>query len=294
MMLGESDENKDTAQEDLPNNSGKVKLTQRNSFKRVVSGAVYAVLTIGCLLLSIYSTVVLISIMAGLCAFEFYRMMHGDGKNPNDVIGIAAAVLYPVAAALGAGTLLVSLTLILMAVLLVWYVFSPRARISDLALTAFGALYCGLMFSCLVLIRKGIPGIDGGVLVCAVVVSVWANDATAYLIGSLIGKHKMAPKVSPKKSWEGFFAGIVGSLVIWSIVPTFLPSIGYPSALAAGLLCGVIAVFGDFVESRIKRGAGVKDSGTIMPGHGGMLDRNDSLIFVAVIAFMVLKIEGVI
>ena len=105
----------------------------------------------------------------------------------------------------------------------------------------------------------------------------------------------MAPRVSPKKSWEGFFAGIVGSMVIWGLF-TLIPglSLNLPEALGFGLICGLMGVLGDLAESRIKRNSGFKDSGTIMPGHGGLLDRCDSLFLVAASSAILLVISGAI
>ena len=134
-----------------------------------------------------------------------------------------------------------------------------------------------------------LPGIWGGVLVCGVFCSVWANDSFAYLVGSKFGKHKLAPRISPKKSWEGFIGGLVGSIAIWCLI-TLIPGVNMaiPQALVFGLICGLSGVLGDLAESRIKRNSGVKDSGTIMPGHGGLLDRCDSLFMASVTAAVML------
>ncbi|NTU89890.1 MAG: phosphatidate cytidylyltransferase [Actinobacteria bacterium] len=261
---------------------------------RIITGVIYASVITFCLLLGEISTLVLVITLSGFCAYEFYRMMHIDGKNPNDAVGIVAAMLYPAVVYLGGIVFAISLTMVLMTVMLIWYVFYPRSRITDIALTIFGSLYCGLMLATLVLIRMMEPGILGGYLAFGIVLSVWANDSFAYLIGSKFGKHKLAPKISPKKSWEGFIGGAVGSIAIWMLLPIFVPDLSYLTAFACGVVCGVIAVFGDFVESRIKRGAGVKDSGNILPGHGGLLDRCDSLIFVATVAYVMLAVGGIL
>ena len=118
---------------------------------------------------------------------------------------------------------------------------------------------------------------------------IWMNDAFAYLVGSKFGRHKLAPKISPKKSWEGFFAGLVASMAAWCLT-LLIPhmNINIYQALLYGLICGIAGVFGDLCESRIKRGTGFKDSGTIMPGHGGLFDRCDSLITTAVVAAVLL------
>ena len=114
-------------------------------------------------------------------------------------------------------------------------------------------------------------------------------------VGSRIGKHKMVPKISPKKSWEGFAGGILGSVLIWLILwATHFYKLSLPYALLCGVVVSILGVIGDLIESRIKRGVGVKDSGNLIPGHGGMLDRSDSLIFGCITAQLLLMIGGVL
>ena len=112
------------------------------------------------------------------------------------------------------------------------------------------------------------------------VVAVWAADVTAYVAGSLVGRRKIAPRISPGKTWEGTIAGIVAAaavVVLWS-----RPELGLPAvSIAIAVLIGPIAFAGDLFESWVKRRAGVKDSGTLLPGHGGVLDRIDSLVAAA-------------
>lgn len=261
---------------------------------RVGTGAAFSITITICLLASPISSMVVIALLNAFCSFEFFRMMHIDGKLPNDVAGIIVSALYPPCYFFGGGMYVIALTAMLMIFLLVWYVFSPRTKISDLALTLFGTIYCGLMLSSLLLIRLSIPGLTGGILAFGVALSVWGNDAIAYFFGSRFGKHKLAPKISPHKSWEGFWAGIVGSMIAWCLIPIFVPQLSYVTAIIAGIVCGVADLIGDFAESRIKRGAGVKDSGHALPGHGGFLDRCDSMIFVSVVALFVLFLGGML
>ena len=145
------------------------------------------------------------------------------------------------------------------------------------------------------MVRGALPAPWGGVLVLGIFLSVWANDSFAYLIGRKFGKHKLAPRTSPKKSWEGFLAGLVASMLFWWGL-TFIPGVvmSVPQALVFGLVCGLMGVLGDLAESRIKRNSGFKDSGTIMPGHGGLLDRCDSLFLVAVTSAILLVGGGCI
>ena len=198
-------------------------------------------------------------------------------------------MLYPTSVfALGlTGALYVSLALLL--ALIVWYVFWMRARVPDVGVSFFGAAYCGMLLSGIIVVRTALPDPWGGVLVLAIFLSVWANDSFAYLVGSRFGKHKLAPRTSPKKSWEGFFAGLAGSAAFWCLM-TLIPGVemSIAQAIPFGVISGLMGVLGDLAESRIKRNSGFKDSGTIMPGHGGLLDRCDSLFLVAVTSAILL------
>ncbi len=259
---------------------------------RLRTGIVYTALTIICVLAGGLPMVVMLMVMAGISAGEFYYMLRSDAKLPNEMLGIIAAVLYPLSVYLyGAiGALTVSLALLL--ALLVWYVFWLRARIPDVGVSFFGAAYTGLLLSGFVGIRESLGDPWGGVLVLLIFASVWANDSFAYLVGSKFGKHKLAPRTSPKKSWEGFIAGLVGSAALWCAM-TFVPGVtmSIPMAIVFGVVCGLMEVLGDLAESRVKRNSGFKDSGTIMPGHGGLLDRCDS-IFLASITSLILLVAG--
>ncbi len=259
---------------------------------RFRTGFVYVTVSVLCILINDWTTLALLCATAALCAGEFYYMLRADAKLPNEMLGIIAAALYPISVYfLGLqGALLVSLALLL--ALLVWYVFWMRARIPDVGVSFFGAAYCGMLLSSLVLVRQALPHPWGGVLVLGIFLSVWANDSFAYLVGSKFGKHKLAPRVSPKKSWEGFFAGLAGSALFWCLF-TLIPGVNLsiPMALVFGVVSGLCGVLGDLAESRIKRNVGFKDSGTLLPGHGGLLDRCDSLFLVAV-ASAILLVAG--
>jgi phosphatidate cytidylyltransferase len=142
---------------------------------------------------------------------------------------------------------------------------------------ALAWLYCGLLASTLVGLR-----VQGGTawVVLAFVVT-WANDTFAYFAGMLFGKHKLYEKVSPKKTWEGFAGGAAGSVAGALIIrATLLPELPVTHAVLLGAGAAVLGPAGDFTESLLKRAAGVKDSGRLIPGHGGLLDRIDALLFV--------------
>ena len=262
---------------------------------RTTSGAIYAVLTIGCLFLGPFATALLIMSMAWLCCSEFFRICRMGGRGPNEIFGLAVALLFPLAAyCRGVSGMAVVLMLFLVAIA-AWYVATPRANIADVAVTVFGPVYTSFSFSAIVLIRAFDKGPQGAILALGVMLCIWVSDSFAYVVGSKLGKHKLAPRISPNKSWEGFWAGLVGSVLTWVVIALVgVDGLTVWHALPLGLVVGVVGVVGDLFESRIKRGVGVKDSGNLMPGHGGLLDRSDSLLFGSVAAYMILLIGGIL
>ena len=294
---------RERAQEDVFGNAAEQAGKGDKGFSKLLTraafGIVYVLIFGACLVVGRVTTALFTSLMSWFCCFEFYRMMRLDGKVPNEFLGLTATVLFPLSA-LVSPIWLTALLFILVLSLGLWYVWSPRTRMTDVAVTAMGPLYTGFMLSAIVFIRDSVPGIDGAVLTVGVCASLWVSDSFAYLVGSRFGKHKMVPKISPKKSWEGFVGGVLGSLLVWLILsgvshirPTF-PQISPDIAVVSGLAVAVLGLFGDLIESRIKRGVGVKDSGNLIPGHGGMLDRTDSLIFGCITAYFILALGGVL
>ena len=261
---------------------------------RTISAVIYTVAIIACLVLGPIPTGILVAAMACMCAIEFFELMRTAGRMPYQVVGIAGSIAFPLAALLP-HQYLAGVAFAFVLFVGIWYVFTPRANIFDVAVTVFGSVYTGLLFSSVVYIRSADPGFPGALLAFGVMGSVWLNDATAYLVGTRFGQHKMAPTISPKKSWEGLLGGMVGSVLVWIIAAGLhVRGIGFPLAIFTGLVVGVAGVFGDLFESRIKRGVGVKDSGNLMPGHGGMLDRSDSLLFGGMVAYIILHIGGIL
>ncbi|MBQ9067585.1 MAG: phosphatidate cytidylyltransferase [Eggerthellaceae bacterium] len=252
---------------------------------RFRTGAIYVGLSVLCVLLGDIPTMVYLSAISAMCAGEFYYMMRVDARLPNEAIGIVGAACFPIAMWYRGLPGVAVVAVLLVIALLVWFVYYMRARVPDVGVSFFGAAYTGMLLSSLILVRQSLESPWGGVLVLLLFCSVWFNDAGAYLAGSMFGKHKLAPRTSPKKTWEGLIFGLVVSAAIWCLM-TLVPGVdmSIPKAIVFGLLCGVSGVVGDLAESRIKRNVGVKDSGTIMPGHGGLLDRCDSMFLASVVA----------
>ena len=159
--------------------------------------------------------------------------------------------------------------------------------------TIAGILYVGWLLSHLVALR----GLDAGRnWVFFVLFVTWVSDTTAFFIGRRFGKHKLAPNISPGKTWEGAIGGIFGAIIMsilfFTSTPFHLPLV-YWQAIVLSILVSIFGQVGDLVESLLKRSTGVKDSGKLMPGHGGILDRMDSLIFAGVVVYYVIVYSGI-
>jgi phosphatidate cytidylyltransferase len=167
---------------------------------------------------------------------------------------------------------------------------SPEQGLINAAVNLFGTVYIGFMFAYILLLRF-IPGKNGLVYVLFTVLVTWANDSAAYFVGINFGKHKLSPKISPNKSIEGSIGGLAGGLFAATVLSWY-----FQKPVGLMLLLGSIIVvagqFGDLVESVIKRNADVKDSGSFLPGHGGVLDRFDSLLLSAPVVYYIVTYFG--
>ncbi len=226
---------------------------------------------------------------------EFYDGVRKTGADPQEWVGVASAFFFLFSARHQFREQFFStpgvLTILVIITLCVELTRKNRAPVRNLGTTFLGVIYVGWLFSYLVGINS-VPGKDlhlspipmpiryGAWLVLYICFSTWASDTMAFLIGRKWGTHKLAPTLSPGKSWEGFIAGLVGSTAMSVLMsrPLAIPII---DAVVLGVGICIAGVVGDLAESSIKRDIGVKDFGSIMPGHGGILDRFDSLLFAA-------------
>jgi phosphatidate cytidylyltransferase len=148
-----------------------------------------------------------------------------------------------------------------------------------MGIALYGILFIAFLLAYVSLIRN-MP--NGRVWVLFLIITVWAGDIFALLIGSFLGRHKLYPKISPNKTFEGLAGGIVGSIIVaLAFSRFFIPNLEMGSCALFAIGLGILGQLGDFTESMVKRSAQVKDSGTLIPGHGGMLDRLDSFLFSA-------------
>ena len=263
---------------------------------RTVSGLIYVAIMIVSILLHplIFMTVFLFILILGM--IEFYRMCSTPDSIPMMVPGLATGIILFLTIFLvrytGADSEILLLIpasgLVLMSIPM--FLQKDQPLISA-ALTLLGIVYVSLPVTIFTLLmyHPYKEGFDYQVVLFLFLI-LWLNDTGAYISGRLLGKHKMFPRISPKKSWEGLAGGLlIALLVTWVSHPLF-PDIPF---WHLWILCPVIVIsgtFGDLVESAWKRSAGVKDSGKLMPGHGGILDRFDSAIFAAPASYIVINL----
>jgi len=210
--------------------------------------------------------------------FELSRLFGRMDLNPSlaamtaGVLILSAGVYLGGVAQLGPAVTLVVLLLLISGVLRY-----PAVKPGGVAAGLAGTLYVGL-FIYFYLIRTLEDGLAWVLIMLA---ATWASDTAAYLVGKKLGRHKLAPGLSPGKTVEGALAGVAGSILGACLANFYFPVSAYPVVAALGLLAGVAGILGDLFESSLKRSAGLKDTGGIIPGHGGVLDRFDSMLFTA-------------
>jgi phosphatidate cytidylyltransferase len=174
-----------------------------------------------------------------------------------------------------------------------WYEFIKLLKKIDpvnYKLKSFlGLFYITLPILLMIFMRTdALPGKDDNflkILPCAIVFSIWINDTMAYIVGSFIGKNQLS-KISPKKTWEGTIGGIILCVIVIALIGISTGFYSYRDWILIPLFCGVFGTFGDLLESKLKRMAAVKDSGNLMPGHGGFIDRFDSLLIAIPFTFV--------
>ena len=220
---------------------------------------------------------------------ELYKAMgiHEDRTGLLEIIGYLGAVLYYISLLLGFESYGLMAVLVSLILVMFVYVFTyPKYHANQVMAAFFGVVYVAVMLS-FILMTRNLP--DGKFIVWLIFLCSWGCDTCAYCVGMLIGKHKMAPVLSPKKSVEGGVGGVVGAALLGVIyaAATQGPMVEY------AVICGIgalISMVGDLAASAIKRNQGIKDYGKLIPGHGGILDRFDSVIFTAPVIYYLAKI----
>ena len=252
---------------------------------RLITGGALSALTLFLVWFGLYPFCSLVVFFSIIGHREFQRFAEQKGFSPSARLGLlmnimilGSAILFP--AAIVTDLMLLGLILTFTIMLL-----RPHKRVSamlDSALTVLGIIYVGWFFSFIIQLRK-MP--DGAALITLLLVGSAFNDMGGYFVGRKFGRIKLYPRVSPKKTVEGALGGVVTAILACLFVG-FLTGICYNHCMIAALIIATAGSFGDLFESSLKRDVGVKDSGNAIPGHGGALDRFDSLAFAAPIFYL--------
>jgi phosphatidate cytidylyltransferase len=235
-------------------------------------------------------TVFLFAFTAGLAAWEATRLLvPGAGNVPSF---LAVLLTGGAAAAVATGTAYHGVALVFPGVLLsIYWLASGGVKEARIRLASSTGVYAVIALGFGLLTRHALLS-DRVFLIGIPLLICWFGDSLAYFVGSPFGRHKLIPSVSPAKSWEGLAAGLAGAIAGAITAGSVLGNLPIWQMAFTGAAGGIAAIFGDLFESALKRDAGVKDSGSILPGHGGILDRFDSLIAVAPVTWLMLVYFG--
>lgn len=269
----------------------------KNLLKRAITGALYVALIVGAVLLGGWWYVALFALFTLLAVNEFSRISNASSGGENivtlvtDMAGglilftglslVNIPMLTPHTSVV-IGATFFTVYLIYLVIRLVMQLYSHETSpLSNLAFSYMGQLYIALPLG-LMSMYYTLP--DGKALLMAMFVMIWLSDTGAFCVGSLMGRHKLFPRISPAKTWEGFCGGVVFVIASAFIMKfcfwQWFQSTPVTTLCGLGVVVAAFATWGDLVESLIKRTLGVKDSGNLLPGHGGILDRIDSLLLV--------------
>lgn len=269
-------------------------------YKRSISGLLFAAVLLGALLFGPWSFALLFGLSSLFILREFYHLSKIAGISPQRNSGLIMGGLIFLATFLQAsGYITINLTGIFLASLFIIPAIELfRAKenaLENIAITIFGILYIVYPFSLFnfLVFPDSTHGTNyDPTLLIFLFILIWAYDSGAYLFGVSFGKHRLFKRISPKKSWEGFFGGwflaIVLALVLQHLFPRF--ETGFMILIAS--VVTITGTLGDLVESMIKRNLGVKDSGKFLPGHGGWLDRFDSILFASPFVYLLIHFLG--
>lgn len=263
-----------------------------NAVLRVLTALVAAPIVVALAYWGGWAFGVLVAGIALIGQAELYAMAEAGGLQPHKPLGLAVGgllVLQPVWPAAGSLALLAGIGVLV----LVPWIFEREQLLPSFAATLLGAFYPTLLLSFLLRLR-GVRGPTVGseeafALVLLTLLLVWASDIFAYYVGRAVGRRPLAPTVSPHKTWEGAIGGVGASVVVAvGFKGVALPFLAWPHLLALAVICGGVGQLGDLAESQLKRAVQVKDSSTVLPGHGGLLDRFDTMTVAAPLVYFYL------
>ncbi|HRA60850.1 MAG TPA: phosphatidate cytidylyltransferase [Bacteroidia bacterium] len=268
--------------------------------KRSLTGIAFAAIMLAGILIHQYIFATVFAIFLMFTLFEFYKISENIGYEPSVKIGLICSFLLFVIFFLAASHVIpkeyIYLSILIPLFTLLPDLFDKRKNgFKNSMITIAGIIYIALPYSLLSFLIY--PGNDSGSqfypwVLMGIFFIIWIYDSMAYVFGSMLGKHKICVRISPKKSWEGLIGGTVFAVITGIVNSLFFDELSLINWVVVALLIVAFGTSGDFFESKLKREAGVKDSGNILPGHGGMLDRFDTMLFAAPVIFVWITLFG--
>lgn len=272
----------------------------KNLIIRALTGIIFVVVLISAIYIHPIFFLILFCIITGLTLWEFGGLVkHYENANLQRTVNVLGGVYLFIATFVYAngltdGKIFLPYLLFIMLTMIAELYYKAPNPINNWAFTLFAQVYCAGSFSILNFIgaEPGTPGVMSytPLFIMAIFIFVWLDDTGAYLVGSLIGKHKLFERISPKKSWEGFFGGLILSLASSQAFAWFATEINRMNWLGLAATVVLFGTWGDLIESLLKRTLGVKDSGNVLPGHGGMLDRFDSVMLAVPASYIYIEL----
>ncbi len=272
----------------------------KNLIIRALTGIIFVVVLVSAICIHPIFFLILFCVITGLTLWEFGGLIkHYENANLQQALNVLGGVYLFIATFVYAngltdGKIFLPYLLFIMLTMIAELYYKAPNPINNWAFTLFAQVYCAGSFSMLNFIgaEPGTPGVMTytPLFIMAIFIFVWLDDTGAYLVGSLIGKRKLFERISPKKSWEGFFGGLILVLASSQAFAWFAPEISRLNWLGLAATVVLFGTWGDMIESLLKRTLGVKDSGHILPGHGGMLDRFDSVMLAVPASYIYIEL----
>lgn len=254
----------------------------KSLFIRIISGLTIVLLTVFSITLGNMYLYAFVFILSLIGIHEFYDAVENVNVKPIKFAGYFSCIGFLLNSLGISWANALNIFIILAILLLLYYFIKDNVKIPDIVITFLSVFYIPFLL-------QHIIYLSNGVYIWLVFIIAWGTDTFAYVFGMLFGKHKLCPSLSPKKTIEGSIGGILGSLGLTYLYVNYLQLESYWLFLLIAIIGSVVAQIGDLTASKIKRVTGIKDFGFIMPGHGGILDRFDSILFIAPYTYYLLN-----
>ena len=268
-----------------------------NFFKRSLTSIVYVATLLAGTIIHPIAFAILFGLILFFALSEFYNLAEKASFSPQKKIGITFAILFFITCFLSASAYIPSSFILIFIPLLLLVLIGELFRkenstLKNSAITIAGLIYVALPFSLLnfIVLSESQNNTFYPWVLVGLFFIIWIYDSMAYVFGTQFGKHKIAAKISPKKSWEGLIGGSIFAVIMGIVNAVLFQEISMINWIVIAVLAVIFGTLGDFFESKFKRELDIKDSGNILPGHGGLLDRFDSLLFAIPIVFVWLSL----